>query len=59
VAAWDAALALVASLATAYVFATIELARGQLDSGVGTILLAAAGGVLVRHLIRFALRPAN
>jgi hypothetical protein len=59
VAVLDVGLAAVLSIATAYAYSAIALARGQMDSGVKWIVLTAAGSIVIRHLIRLALRPAN
>ncbi len=59
VAAWDVLLVAVVSIASAYAYSAIAIARGQMDSGVKWILLTAAASVVVRHLIRLALRPAH
>ncbi len=59
VAAWDVLLVAVVSIASAYAYSTIAIARGQMDSGVKWILLTAAASVVVRHLIRLALHPAH
>ncbi|HZP24465.1 MAG TPA: hypothetical protein VFB04_13525 [Terriglobales bacterium] len=56
VAAIDAVLVVAVSIASAYVYSAIAMARGQLDSGVKWILLTAAVSVVLRHLVRFALR---
>jgi hypothetical protein len=59
VAAWDVLLVAVVSIASAYAYSAIAIARGQMDSGVKWILLTAAASVVVRHLMRLALRPAH
>ena len=59
VAAWDVLLVAAVSIASAYAYSAIAIARGQMDSGVKWILLTAAASVVVRHLIRLALRPAH
>jgi hypothetical protein len=59
VAAWDVLLVAVVSIASAYAYSALAIARGQMDSGVKWILLTAAASVVVRHLIRLALRPAH
>lgn len=59
VAAWDVVLVAVVSITSAYSYSAIAIARGQMDSGVKWILLTAAVSVVVRHLIRLALRPAH
>lgn len=56
VAACDVGLVAVVSVASAYAYSAIAMARGHIDSGVKWILLTAAAGVVVRHLIRLALR---
>ena len=58
-AAWDVGLVVVVSIASAYAYSAIAMARGHLDSGVKWILLTAAASVVVRHLIRLALRSAH
>ena len=55
----DMGLATVVSIASAYAYSAIAMARGQMDSGVKWILLTAASTVVMRHLIRLALRSAN
>lgn len=59
VAMWDVVLVAVVSIAFAYAYAAIAMARGNMESGVKWILLTAAACVVVRHLIRFALRFAH
>jgi hypothetical protein len=55
----DAALASVVAVAAAYVVSAIESARGVWESRVALILAIAVTSVVVRHLIRLALRSAN
>lgn len=59
VAALDVALAAVVSIASAYAYSQIMMARGQLDSGVKWILLTAAVSVVLRHLVRLVLRSSS
>jgi hypothetical protein len=59
VAAWDVGLVATVSIASAYAGAAVAMARGQMDSGVKWILLSAAATVIVRHLVRLALRSAH
>ena len=58
VAVLDVGLAAVASVATVLVYTAIATARGQGDSAVKWVLLAATVSVIVRHVIRF-LHPAH
>jgi hypothetical protein len=59
VAALDVALVSVVSIASAYLYSAIAMARGQMDSVVKWILLTAAASIVVRHLIRLALHTSN
>lgn len=59
VAALDVALVAIVSIASAYGYSAIAMARGQMDSGVKWILLTAAASIVVRHLIRLALRTSS
>jgi hypothetical protein len=54
VAVVDVGLVAVVSIAAAYVYSAVAMARGQLDSGVKWILLTAAASVVLRHLLRLA-----
>ena len=56
IAAFDVALVAVVSIASAYAYSAIAMARGQLDSGVKWILLTAVVSVVLRHLLRIVLR---
>jgi hypothetical protein len=58
-AAWDVGLVAVVSIASAYGYSAIAMARGHMDSGVKWILLTAAASVVIRQLIRLALRSAH
>lgn len=55
----DALLAAVVAVTAAYLISAIETARGVWESRVALILAIAVGSVVVRHLIRLALRSAN
>jgi phage baseplate assembly protein W len=55
----DAVLAAVVAVVAAYVVAAIENARGIWESRVTLILVIAVASVVVRHLIRLALRSSN
>lgn len=59
VALGDVGVVAVVSIASAYAYSAIAMARGHMDSGVKWILLTAAASVIVRHLIRLALRAGN
>ena len=52
----DAVIATVIATAAAYLFAAIDSARGVWESRVALILAIAVASVVVRHLIRLALR---
>jgi hypothetical protein len=56
VATGDVGLAAVVSIAAAYAYSAMALARGHLSSGVTWILLTATISVVVRQVIRRALR---
>jgi phage baseplate assembly protein W len=51
--------AVIAAVVAAYVVSAIESARGVWESRVALILAIAVASVVVRHLIRLALRSAN
>ena len=53
----DTILMVVVSIAAAFAFAAIALARGHFDGGLSWILLIASGSVVIRHLVRRASRP--
>lgn len=53
----DTMLTVAVSIATAFAFAAIALARGHFDGGVSWILLIASASVAIRHLVRRAYRP--
>jgi hypothetical protein len=55
----DAALAAVVAVIAAYVVSAVEATRGIWESRVALILAIAVASVVVRHLIRLALRSAN
>lgn len=59
IAAWDVGLVAAVSISSAYAYSAIAMARGHMDSGVKWILLTAAASVVVRHIIRLALRSAH
>lgn len=59
VVAWDVGLVGVVSITSAYAYSAMAMAHGHMDSGVKWILLTAASSVVVRHLIRLALRSAH
>ena len=50
----DVALAAVVNIVSAFAYSAIAMARGELDSGVKWILLAATVSVVLRHLVRLA-----
>jgi hypothetical protein len=54
----DTMLTVAMSIAAAFAFAAIALARGHFDGSVGWILLIASGSVVIRHLVRRGYRPA-
>jgi hypothetical protein len=55
----DTLLMAAISIAAAFAFAVVELARGHLEPSLTPILLIAAGSVILRHLIRFGRRSAH
>jgi hypothetical protein len=55
----DAVLAAVVAVISAYVVSAIDNARGALESRVGLILAIAAASVVVKHLMRLAVRSSN
>lgn len=55
----DAVLAAVVAVVAAYSVAAIESARGVWESRVALILAVAVASVVVRHVIRLALRSAK
>ena len=55
----DAAIAAAITVIAAYIGAAIAMARGVWESRVALILIIAVGSVVVRHLIRLALRSAH
>jgi hypothetical protein len=55
----DAVLTAVVTVATAYVVAAIDIPHGVWEPRNGLILTIAIGSVVVRHLIRFALRSSH
>jgi hypothetical protein len=55
----DAGLAAVVAIIAAYVVSAIDNSRGVLASRVELVLVIAAGSVVLRHLIRQALRFAR
>jgi hypothetical protein len=56
VAACDVGLVVVVSIASAFAYSAIAIARGRMDSGVKWIWLTAAASVVARHLVRLGLR---
>lgn len=57
VAAIDAAFAAVVAVAAAYSIPAIESARGVSGSVVTLGVVVSIAGVVIRHFVRFALRP--
>jgi hypothetical protein len=55
----DAVLAAVVAIVAAYLVSAIENARGVWESRVALILAIAAASIVIRHLMRLALRSAN
>jgi hypothetical protein len=62
---WDAKLAVTdtmltvaVSIAAAFAFAAIAMARGHFDPGMEWILLIASGSVVIRHVVRLKRHPA-
>lgn len=55
----DAVLAAIVGVVAAYLVSTVDIGRGVWESRVALILAIAVGSVVVRHLIRLALRSAN
>ena len=55
----DAVLAAVVAVVAAYLVSAIENARGVWESRVALILAIAAASVVIRHLMRLALRSTN
>jgi len=55
----DAVLAVVVAVIAAYAVSAIDNARGVLESRVGLVLAIAAASVVVRHLMRLALRSSR
>jgi hypothetical protein len=54
----DTMLTVAVSIAAAFAFAAIAMARGHFDPGMEWILLIASGSVVIRHLVRLRRRPA-
>jgi hypothetical protein len=52
IAATDTILTVAVSIATAFAFAVIAMARGPFDPGIGWIILIASGSVVIRHIVR-------
>lgn len=55
----DAVLAAVVAVIAAYVVSAIDNARGVWESRVALVLVIGVGSVVVRHVIRFALRTSH
>jgi hypothetical protein len=55
----DGVLAAVVAVIAAYVLAAIDSARGVLESRVALVLAIATASIVVRHLMRLAVRSAN
>ncbi|MGA6984446.1 MAG: hypothetical protein WBZ01_00205 [Terriglobales bacterium] len=55
----DAVFAAIVGVIAAYVVSAIEIARGVWESRVALILAIAVASVVIRHLVRLALRSAN
>jgi hypothetical protein len=55
----DAVLAAVVAVIAAYVVSAIDNARGVLESRVTLVLAIATASVVVRHLMRLAVRSSN
>lgn len=55
----DAVLAAVVAVISAYVVSAIDNTRGVLGSRVGLILAIAAASVVMKHLMRLAVRSSN
>src|SRR5438270_9273302 len=51
IASLDMGIVAVVSIASAYAYSAIAMARGQLDSGVKRIFLTAAASIVLRHTI--------
>ena len=48
----DTMLTVAVSIAAAFAFAAIAMARGHFDPGIGWIFLIASGSVVARHIVR-------
>jgi hypothetical protein len=55
----EAVLAVVVAVIAAYAVSAIDNARGVLESRVGLVLAIAAASVVVRHLMRLAVRSSR